>query len=69
VTTWNRVTNGVLGNYASWLDGEGYAYRTEYLELTTLKQCANWLRKAGHLPDGPAIELSLRKPTGTDTYC
>ena len=34
-----------------------------------MKQCANWLRKTGHLSDRPAIELSLRKPTGTDTYC
>jgi integrase len=69
VAAWGGVTTRVLEGYAAWLDGEGYAYRTEYLELTTLKQCANWLRKAGHLPAGPAIELSLRKPTGTDTYC
>lgn len=69
VTTWNRVATNVLVNYAAWLDGEGYAYRTEYLELTTLKQCFNWLTKAGHLLGGATIELSLRKPTGTDTYC
>src|SRR4051812_32600869 len=49
VTTWNRVTTEVLQGYAAWLDGEGYAYRTEYLELTTLKQAINWLQKAGHV--------------------
>ena len=29
----------------------------------------NWLQKAGHLTGGSKIDLTLRKPTGTDTYC
>lgn len=69
VQSWNQVSTAVLENYAAWLDGEGYAYRTEYLELTTLKQAINWLQEAGHLPDKVQIKLSLHKPTGTDTYC
>jgi integrase len=70
VEHWNDVTKDLLVRYGAWLDGEGYAYRTEYLELTTLKQCVKWLRQAAHLSDSlPRIDLPLRKPTGTDTYC
>jgi integrase len=66
---WNGVTTKSLEQYAAWLDSEGYAYRTEYLELTTIKQTINWLKVSGHLPESVKINLVLRKPTGTDTYC
>jgi integrase len=69
VTAWDRVTTQLLDGYAAWLDGEGYAYRTEYLELTTLKQAINWLHSAAHLRAGPRIDLPLVKPEGSDTYC
>jgi integrase len=69
VTSWNRVTTRLLERYAAWLDGEAYAFRTEYLELTALKQAINWLKDAKHLPDTVSVHLSLTKPTGTDTYC
>jgi hypothetical protein len=42
VQFWNDVTARLLERYAAWLDGEGYAYRTEFLELTTIKQAVNW---------------------------
>jgi len=69
VTSWNGVTKRLLENYAAWLDGEGYAYRTEFLELTTIKQAINWLIDGGHLPVSCRIKMSLTKPTGSDTYC
>jgi len=69
ITTWNGVTASLLQSYAAWLDGEGYAYRTEYLELTTLKQAIKWLADNGHLPVTGLVRLSLTKPTGSDTYC
>ena len=68
IVSWNQVVVATLQGYAAWLDGEGYAYRTEYLELTTIKQAINWLQSAGHIPERK-IDLPLRKPTGTDTYC
>ena len=59
----------ILTSYAAWLDGESYAYATEYLELTTLKQAIKWLVDEGHLPKTALIRLPLEKPTGTDTHC
>ena len=69
VRFWNDLSNRHLDLYAAYLDGEGYAYRTEYIELTTIKQAMNYLIRAGHLPETCRIHLSLTKPTGTDTYC
>ncbi len=42
VTTWNGVNKDVLIKYAAWLDEESYAYATEYLELTTIKQAVGY---------------------------
>jgi integrase len=69
VTTWNQVTKNILIDYAAWLDGESYAYATEYLELTTLKQANQWLIQEGYLPPSALIRLPVKKPSGTDTYC
>jgi len=65
----NGVTKHTLTLYAAWLDGEGYAYATEYLELTTLKQAIKWFVEEGYLPSTALIRLPLEKPRGTDTYC
>ena len=69
VQFWNDVTARHLERYAAWLDGEGYAYRTEFLELTTIKQAVNWFINEKHLPETCRIRLPLTRPTGTDTYC
>ncbi|QDU59956.1 site-specific tyrosine recombinase XerC [Planctomycetes bacterium Pan216] len=69
LTAWNQVTDQTLQDYAAVLQDKGYHYRTQYLELTTLKQTIGWLVRAKHLPSGRSIELRLRKPEGTDTYC
>ena len=66
---WNQLRGVHLETYAAWLDGEHYAYRTEFLELTTIKQAINFLIDAEHLPAHCRIRLPLAKPTGTDTYC
>jgi len=69
VLFWNHASARLLERYAAWLDGEGYAYRTEFLELTTIKQAINWMIVAKHLPESCRIRLSLSRPTGTDTHC
>jgi integrase len=69
VRYWNEVTDETLNDYAAWLDGEGYAYATEYLELTTIKQILKYLVKKEHLPADSLFDYPLRKPVGTDTYC
>ena len=69
LTTWDRVTAQTLLGYAAYLEANGYAYRIQYLELTTLKQTVIWLVKKGHLAADRRIELPLGKAQGTDTYC
>lgn len=69
VRFWNDVSARLLDRYAAWLDGEGYAYRTEFLELTTIKQAVNWMIIEKLLPEACRIRLPLTRPTGTDTYC
>jgi integrase len=70
VSTWNAVTKSLLIAYGTWLDEEGYAYATEYLELTTLKQAMKWLiDDAKLLPPACSCTLELRKPSGTTAYC
>jgi integrase len=69
LTAWNEVSRHTLEAYAAYLDDEGYAYATEYLELTTLKQVVKWLVDEGHLPASCRIRLPLDKPQGTTTYC
>lgn len=66
---WNEVTDETLNEYAAWLDGEAYAYATEYLELNTIKQMLKYFVKKGLLPSNSLFEYPLRKPEGTDTYC
>ena len=69
VVSWNAVSKSLLTAYAAWLDGECYAYATEYLELNTLKQTIKWFVQEGYLPTSALIRMPLDKPTGTDTYC
>jgi integrase len=69
VAAWNQVTRAVLEAYAAHLDDGGYAYATEYLELTCLKQLLKWLIEAEHIPASCRVCLPLDKPQGTSTYC
>jgi integrase len=69
ITFWNQVTGRALEAYAAHLDDEGFAYATEYLELTTLKQVVKWLVREQRLPFSAVIHLPLAKPQGTSTYC
>jgi integrase len=66
---WNQITAETLLTYSRHLEDKDYAYRTIYLELTTLKQVVGWLVDKQHLPPDRLIKLPLSKPNGTDTYC
>ncbi len=48
---------------------QGYAYRTHFLELTTIKQAVNFFISEELLPNECKIHLSMPKASGTDTYC
>jgi len=69
LTTWDQITAQTLLDYAAHLEADDYAYRTQYLELTTLKQAISWMTKKGHLPADRRVDLPLEKAQGTDTYC
>ncbi|CAN5277383.1 hypothetical protein BH11PLA2_BH11PLA2_30930 [soil metagenome] len=69
VTEWNRVNASTLKNYLNHLDKEGYAYGTQYLEGTTVKQIINHFVAEKLLPAEAKITLKLPKPRGTNTYC
>jgi len=69
VKHWNEVNRELLDDYAAWLDGECYAYATEYLELTTLKQILKFLVESDHLPASLLFAYPMKKSSGTDTYC
>ena len=45
------------------------AYRTVYLELTTLKSVSKWLAEEKLIPADCQLRYSLSKPQGTDAYC
>jgi len=69
ISSWHQVNRQILSQYAAWLEKEGYAYNTRYLELTTLKQVVKFLIDVGDLPESNRINMKLRKPQETDTYC
>lgn len=70
VTHWEQVTGKLLQRYGAWLDGEGYAESTEYLELTAIKQVIKFLiEEEEALSPDHLIRLKLTKPITSSAYC
>jgi integrase len=69
ITVWNVVTAEVLTDYAAFLEGKGYAHKSQVNELTTLKQAFKWMTKQGHLSGLKPIDLKLRKAESEPAYC
>lgn len=69
IRNWNQVNRNVFDLYVTWLESRAYAYATQVLELTTLKQILKYLVAEGHLPPTTLFPYQMRKPSGTDTYC
>lgn len=69
VDTWQQVAKRHLNQYAAWLEDEEYSYRTQYLELTTIKQALNHFVDEQLLPASSRIDYKLQKPGSTTTYC
>ena len=55
--------------YGAYLDEQDYHTKTQYIELTVLKQIIKWLVAEGLLPTTCLVTLKLKKPRGTSTYC
>jgi integrase len=66
---WQQVTKALLTRYGSWLEDRDYHPRTQYTELTVLKQVLKWLAAEGLLPAAGVPSVKLVKPRGTTTYC
>lgn len=66
---WQHVNDQVLNDYCSWLEKKEYAYATEYAELTTLKQAMKAMAKNLGVKGLPEINIELKKPRGSSTYC
>lgn len=69
LVSWNQLNADRLSSYLAWLDGEGYAYSTEFFEGNVIKQASKYLVGAGLLPASCKISLHLDRPSETDTYC
>jgi integrase len=69
VKYWQEVSKRTLEGYGRWLSSESYAYATQYLELTTLKQAIKWFVSEKHLAESCIVKLPLAAPEGTMTYC
>lgn len=66
---WQQVTKDVLGRYGKWLEDRDYHDKTQYIELTVLKQTLKWLVGEELLPPTSLFRMPLKKPVGTSTYC
>ncbi|MDD4889647.1 MAG: site-specific integrase [Phycisphaerae bacterium] len=66
---WQEVTTSVVEHYGRWLDERNYAYRSQFLELTTIKQAIKWMVAEKLLPEASVIALRVHKPHGSPTYC
>jgi integrase len=69
VRYWQQVSKDVLGRYGKWLEDRDYHDKTQYIELTVLKQALKWMAGEELLPPTSNFRLPLKKPTGTSTYC
>lgn len=69
VRYWQHVTKDVLSRYGKWLEESDYHDKTQYIELTVVKQALKWMIEEELLPATNNFRLPLKKPTGTSTYC
>lgn len=68
VSTWLQFDKQQLEKFAGRRSRK-QAYRTVYLELTTLKSVSKWLVEERLIPSDCLLRYSLAKPQGTDAYC
>ena len=68
ITTWSDFGKAQLERYGQQRSRR-QAYRTVYLELTTIKSVSKWLSEENLIPADCQLRYSLSKPQGTDTYC
>ena len=66
---WNQVNSAFVREYVTWLDDKGRASNTQYLEVTFVKQCVNFLIREKHLSEAHRIQLKMYRPEDSDRYC
>ncbi len=66
---WQQVNKDALGRYGKWLEDQDYHDKTQYIELTVLKQVIKWMVSEQLLPTTSLVAMKLKKPQGTTAYC
>lgn len=69
VMDWSAIDKKHIRAYGTYLKGQGYAARTIYLEMTTLKSVNKLLVQDQLIPATVRIHLAISRPQGSDTYC
>lgn len=69
ISNWNQVGKDVLTAYARWLEDDGYAQATQYLEISTIKQVCKWLIEEHHLPETCRFRFKVTKNLDSTRYC
>ncbi len=66
---WHQVSKDLLRRYGTWLEANDYHDKTQYIELTVLKQVVKWMVAEKLLPATSLLSLKSKKSAGTNTYC
>ena len=70
VDHWQQVTRSVLESYGRWLEDNGYAYATEFIELSTVNQAIRFLALTKkRLPAEMYQPLGMRKSSDVTRFC
>lgn len=69
VSHWHEIDKGHVRSYGAHLKKKGYAPRTVYLEMTTVKSVNKLLVLEKKLDGVYRINLPISRPQGSDTYC
>lgn len=69
VSDWKEIDSHHLIDYAKQLQHLGFSPRTIHFELSVVKFVHTRLVRASLLPETSKLDLPLRRPHGSDTYC
>lgn len=68
-TYWHQVDVALVREYVAWLNDKDRASNTQYLEVTFVKQCVNFLIREKCLSEAHRIQLKMHRPEDSDRYC
>ncbi len=69
IRDWKAATDNLAEQYLRHLESSGYEDATLCLEANFLKQVIKYFVKSKLLPESHLLHLTVKKPSGTSTYC